>query len=136
MATTDPSKPVKRTWWIEAAPLEAAERIAQQSNTTVTKVVNEALKYYADKYYLEHEATMLPQEITDALRSTTALLEHRINNRSNQLISSLCIQQFIMAKVLADSLELSPDALELYRTQAVEFLRENNRVLNLKEVIE
>lgn len=129
-------KPVRRSFWIEAEPFQKAQLIAEKSNTTVTKVVNDALKFYADKYYLENEATLLPQEIMDTLRSTTALLEHRINNRSNQLLSSLCIQQFIVAKVLADSLEISPDVLDIYRTQAVEFLRENNRVLNLKDVVE
>lgn len=126
----------KVTWRIERPALEAIERIAAKQNTTVTKVVNDALKYYADKDYLQNEATMLPQEILDSMQSMVGLLERRLNNRSNQLISSLAIQSFIMAKVLADSLELSPEALDMYRTQAVEFLKENNRVLNLREVVD
>ena len=65
--------------------------------------------------------------------SMVELLEHKLNNRSNQLISSLAIQQFILAKIIAESLDISPDAVELYRKQAVEFLRENNRVFSLKE---
>ncbi|MEG0396569.1 MAG: hypothetical protein RR612_07555, partial [Oscillospiraceae bacterium] len=94
------------------------------------------LKLYKDKNYMDAQATFLSQEILQTMQSTVDLLEHRINNRSNQLISSLAIQQFILSKVVADSLDVSPDALEVYRAQAAEFLRTNNRVLSLKELVE
>ena len=126
---------VKKTWDVDASAYSSIETIADQENCTVTQIVNEALRYYADRHYLENNATMLSSDILEAMKSTVSLLERRLDNRSNQLLSSMAIQLFIINKVLADSLDLSGDALEQYRVQAVEFLKGNNRLLDLREVI-
>ncbi|WP_394963753.1 hypothetical protein [Candidatus Allofournierella excrementigallinarum] len=128
-------KTVKKTWDVDASAYSSIETIADQENCTVTQIVNEALRYYADRHYLENNATMLSSDILEAMKSTVSLLERRLDNRSNQLLSSMAIQLFIINKVLADSLDLSGDALEQYRVQAVEFLKGNNRLLDLREVI-
>ena len=128
-------KTVKKTWDVDACAYSSIETIADQENCTVTQIVNEALRYYADRHYLENNATMLSSDILEAMKSTVSLLERRLDNRSNQLLSSMAIQLFIINKVLADSLDLSGDALEQYRVQAVEFLKGNNRLLDLREVI-
>ena len=128
-------KTVKKTWDVDASAYSSIETIADQENCTVTQIVNEALRYYADRHYLENNATMLSSDILEAMKSTVSLLERRLDNRSNQLLSSMAIQLFIIHKVLADSLDLSGDALEQYRVQAVEFLKGNNRLLDLREVI-
>lgn len=126
---------IKKTWDIDFPTYTMIEQIATERNCSVTAIANEALRYYNDRYYLEHKATMLPNDILEAMRSTVTLLEHRLDNRANQLLSSMAIQLFIVNKLLADNLEISPDGLELYRQQAVEFLKSNNRLLNLKDVI-
>ena len=126
---------VKKTWCVEEDLFSSMEVIAQDENCTVTQVVNEALRYYTDRYYLEHKATMLPDEILEAMKSTVNLLEHRLDNRANQLLSSMAVQLFIVNKILADSLDISTEALEQYRGQAAEFLKANNRLLELREVI-
>ncbi|MEG0305865.1 MAG: hypothetical protein RR764_05135 [Oscillospiraceae bacterium] len=126
----------KYTFRLDGKIMESISAIAKDNNTTTTKIVQDALKLYKDKNYMDAQATFLSQEILQTMQSTVDLLEHRINNRSNQLISSLAIQQFILSKVVADSLDVSPDALEVYRAQAAEFLRTNNRVLSLKELVE
>lgn len=128
-------KTIKKTWDVDASAYSSIETIADQENCTVTQIVNEALRYYADRHYLENNATMLSSDILEAMKSTVSLLERRLDNRSNQLLSSMAIQLFIINKVLADSLDLSGDALEQYRVQAVEFLKGNNRLLDLREVI-
>ena len=128
-------KTVKKTWDVDASAYSSIETIPDQENCTVTQIVNEALRYYADRHYLENNATMLSSDILEAMKSTVSLLERRLDNRSNQLLSSMAIQLFIINKVLADSLDLSGDALEQYRVQAVEFLKGNNRLLDLREVI-
>lgn len=128
-------KTVKKTWDVDASAYSSIETIADQENCTVTQIVNEALRYYADRHYLENNATMLSSDILEAMKSTVSLLERRLDNRSNQLLSSMAIQLFIINKVLADSLDLSGDALEQYRKEAVEFLKNNNRLLELREVI-
>lgn len=126
---------IKKTWDIDFPTYTMIEQIATERNCSVTAIANEALRYYNDRYYLEHKATMLPNDILEAMRSTVSLLEHRLDNRANQLLSSMAIQMFIVNKLLADNLEISPDGLEIYRQQAVEFLKANNRLLNLKDVI-
>lgn len=128
-------KTIKKTWDVDAAAYSSIETIASQESCTVTQIVNEALRYYADRHYLENNATMLSSDILEAMKSTVSLLERRLDNRSSQLLSSMAIQLFIINKVLADSLDLSGDALEQYRVQAVEFLKGNNRLLDLREVI-
>lgn len=131
-----PTKPTQKvTWRIDPDALSQIEKIAQEDNTTTTAVVNAALKYYADRYYLENKATMLPTEILNAMRSTVDLMEHRINNKSNQLLSSMAIQLYIIDRVIADNLGLTPDTLEAYRVEAVEYLRTNNRLLHLTEML-
>lgn len=125
----------QKTWDVDASAYSSIETIADQENCTVTQIVNEALRYYADRHYLENNATMLSSDILEAMKSTVSLLERRLDNRSSQLLSSMAIQLFIINKVLADSLDLSGDALEQYRVQAVEFLKGNNRLLDLREVI-
>ncbi len=126
---------IKKTWDVDRTACEALEQIAQEESRNVTAVVNEALKYYADRYYLENKATMLPNDILAAMRSTVNLLEHRLDNRANQLLSSMAIQMFIVNRILGESLELTPEALEQYRVQAVEFIKANNRLLDLREVV-
>ncbi|HJB21483.1 MAG TPA: hypothetical protein H9773_07230 [Candidatus Fournierella merdavium] len=129
------NKAVKKTWYVDADAFASLEAIAQDESRTMTQVVNEALRYYADRYYLEHKATMLPAEIIDAMNSAVSLLERRLDNRANQLLSSMAVQLFIVNRVLADSLDIAPAALETYRAQAAEFIKANNRLLELREVI-
>ena len=129
------SKTVKKTWDVDADAYAILEAIAKSSGRKMTQVVNEALRYYADRYYLEHKATMLPTEIIDAMNSTVSLLERRLDNRSNQLLSNMAVQLFIVNRVLADSLDISAEALEQYRSQAAEFIKANNRLLELREVV-
>ena len=126
---------IKKTWDIDLPTYTMIEQITTERNCSVTAIANDALLYDTHRYYLEHKATMLPNDILEAMRSTVSLLEHRLDNRANQLLSSMAIQMFIVNKLLADNLEISPDGLELYRQQAVEFLKANNRLLNLKDVI-
>lgn len=128
-------KTVKKTWYVDADAYSSLEAIAQGESRTMTQVVNEALRYYADRYYLEHKATMLPNEILEAMQSTVNMLERRLDNRSSQLLSNMAVQLFILNRVLADSLEISAEALEQYRSQAAEFIKANNRLLELREVI-
>lgn len=127
-------KTVKKTWDVDAEAYASVKAIAQANGQRVTQVVNEALRYYADRHYMEN-ATMLPAEIIDAMNSSVSLLERRLDNRANQLLSSMAVQLFIVNRVLADSLEISQGALENYRSQAADFIKANNRLLELREVI-
>ncbi len=121
------------TWRLDQTLLDDVYKIAAENHQSITSCISDALKLYRDSCYIENKAVAINTSYLNATKSMVELLEHKLNNRSNQLISSLAIQQFILAKIIAESLDISPDAVELYRKQAVEFLRENNRVFSLKE---
>lgn len=128
-----PTKPF--AWRLDDSLVAEIYSIADECQTKSSFIVTQALEQYIESYRLQKKASLLSQEVIDVQKSLVDLLEHRINNRSNQLLSSMAIQQFVLCKVIAESLEISPDALELYRRQAAEFLKENNRVFSLKEMI-
>lgn len=123
------------SWRLNEKIVSEIYNIADECHSKRTFMIEKALEQYIESYRLQKKASLLSQEVIDIQKSLVDLLEHRINNRSNQLLSSMAIQQFVLCKVIAESLEISPDALELYRRQAAEFLKENNRVFSLKEMI-
>lgn len=123
------------SWRLNEKIVSEIYNIADECHCKRTFMIEKALEQYVESYRLQKKASLLSQEVIDVQKSLVDLLEHRINNRSNQLLSSMAIQQFVLCKVIAESLEISPDALELYRRQAAEFLKENNRVFSLKEMI-
>lgn len=123
------------SWRLNEKIVSEIYNIADECHSKRTFMIEKALEQYVESYRLQKKASLLSQEVIDIQKSLVDLLEHRINNRSNQLLSSMAIQQFVLCKVIAESLEISPDALELYRRQAAEFLKENNRVFSLKEMI-
>ena len=123
------------SWRLNEKIVSEIHNIADECHSKRTFMIEKALEQYVESYRLQKKASLLSQEVIDVQKSLVDLLEHRINNRSNQLLSSMAIQQFVLCKVIAESLEISPDALELYRRQAAEFLKENNRVFSLKEMI-
>lgn len=123
-------------WRLEENIVSDIYKIAEEKQVKPALIVAQALKQYSQQYYFQEKSSLLSEEVIQSQKSLMTLLEHRLNNRSNQLLSSIAIQQFILAKTIAESLDISPDAVELYRKQAVEFLRENNRLFSLKEMIE
>ena len=123
------------SWRLNEKIVSEIYNIADECHSKRTFMIEKALEQYVESYRLQKKASLLSQEVIDVQKSLVDLLEHRINNRSNQLLSSMAIQQFVLCKVIAESLEISPDALELYRRHAAEFLKENNRVFSLKEMI-
>lgn len=123
------------SWRLNEKIVSEIYNIADECHSKRTFMIEKALEQYVESYRLQKKASLLSQEVIDIQKSLVDLLEHRINNRSNQLLSSMAIQQFVLCKVIAESLDISPDALELYRRQAAEFLKENNRVFSLKEMI-
>ena len=111
-------------------------RIADDKNQSLNSCISQAIQMYCERYYAQEKLSTITDEFIRATEAQLKLWEHRINNRSNQLLSSLAIQQFILCKVLAESFEISPDALEFSRKQAAECMKENNRIFSWGEMIE
>lgn len=111
------------------------DRIAEERKTNQSKIVEEALNLLFDKIYMDEKATVISEELLQAMRSITRLSEAKINAKTNQVLSSLAIEVGVMNQILAQSLQVSPLAVEQYRKNVVEFLRANNRVLRMDEVV-
>lgn len=125
----------KKTLEIDDELVKDIQNIAESENTTFTKVTHDALRFYRDRNYMENKATVISEDITQSFKASIALMEARLNNKSNQLLSCLAIQQFIQTMLLTDNLEdISHEQIEVYRKAAVEFLQANQRVLRFDEV--
>lgn len=110
------------------------QTIAKKKKMTDNAVILEALKFYRDYIYMGEQATIINQEILAMVEANMRLAEHRINNKTNQVLSALAIQAGIQNQILAASLEVDPLLLTEYRRIAAEFLKANQRVLRLDEL--
>ena len=85
---------------------------------------------------MDTKATIINEEIYNALRSLVEVMENRINNKTNQVLSATAIELGTLTQVIAHSLEIAPEELDIYRKNSVSFLKTNQRVLRLKDVAE
>lgn len=108
--------------------------IAKYTGSSVNSVIEQAVKYYRDKRYMEDKATLVNEEILKIIQSNNALLLQQINNKTNRVISELAIQSAIQNLILASELDVDAVQVDNYRKQAVEFLKTNNRVFRLDEI--
>lgn len=110
-------------------------KLAEEQNKSENAFIEDAVRYYRDYLYMKDRATIINDEIMRVIKASLELLEQRINHKTNSVLSELAIQGNIMAQIIADSLEIDPTVLPEYRRKAVEFLKANNRVLRLDELI-
>ena len=109
--------------------------MSKNDGTSLNYIVEQALKYYRDKRYMDDKATIINEEIISIIQANNALLLQQINNKSNRVLSELSIQNAIQNLILTNELDVDKIDADNYRQQAVEFLKTNNRVLRLDELI-
>ncbi len=126
--------PQKRSVRIDDALYEDITAIADQENKSANLVIDSALKFYRDMYYMENRATFINEEMLKVFKANLDLLLQQINHKSNRLLSELSIQSAIQNLILAHELDVDELRLQQYRQQAVEFLKANNRILRLDEL--
>lgn len=127
---------VKRSVRLTDKTAENISRIAKEKNCTETAVIENALRFYSDYVYMQEHATVIPQEIVKILQSTVAVMEQRLNNKTNQVLSALAIETSTLEQVIANSLDISGEDVRTYRKNAVDWLKTNQRVFRLDEIIE
>ena len=127
---------IKRTIRIDETLAKDISNIAKEKNQSENILIENALKLYRDFHHMGEKATFINDEIIKINQSAMNLLEQRINHKANKLLSELAIQSCILNQVIANSLEVPPLDLQEYRKSAVEFLKANNRILRLDEIIE
>lgn len=127
---------IKRSIRIDEELWQDIKNISEEQNYTNNFLIETALKQFRDAYYMQNKATIINEEIINILKSTINVSEHRINFKTNKYLSELAIQTVITNLIIAKSLEISDDEVNLFRLKALDFLKENQRVLRLEELID
>ena len=110
---------VARAYRISDETVETLKAIADKENCTETAVIENAIRYYKDYLYMQTDGAFINESVKRTFLASVNLMETRLNNRTNKVLSELAIQQAIICQVLAHELEINPRALDNYRRAAV-----------------
>lgn len=110
-------------------------KIAADGGISQKNVIEDAMRFYVDAKFCRTEVKFLNDNVLACMQATVDSLEHKLNNRTNQVLSELAIEEAIVVQMLAYSLDVKGDAVAEYRKHAIEFLKVNQRVLRLDEQI-
>lgn len=127
---------VARAYRISDETVETLKAIADKENCTETAVIENAIRYYRDYLYVQNDEAFITESVKRTVLASVNLMESRLNNRTNKVLSELAIQQAILCQVIAHELEVNPRALDNYRRAAVEYLKMNDRVFRLEDIVE
>lgn len=127
---------VKKTYRISEEAVKTIARIVKEKKMpSDAAVIENALKLYSDYVYMQEHATIIPQEIIRILQSTVVMAEQRINNKTNQVLSSLAVETGILEQIIANSLDVDLQDIKKYRQNTIEFQKTNQRIFRLDEVL-
>lgn len=127
---------VARAYRISDETVETLKAIADKENCTETAVIENAIRYYRDYLYVQNDGAFITESVKRTVLASVNLMESRLNNRTNKVLSELAIQQAILCQVIAHELEVNPRTLDNYRRAAVEYLKMNDRVFRLEDIVE
>lgn len=119
---------------INSNVLKDLDHISNTHNMSRNLLIENACKFYID-YLNQQGSPLLNETIIDLVKSMMNTTENRINNKSNQLLSSVAIELGTLQMIIANSLNVSEEQVKLYRDLSVQFLKTNNRVFKMKEVL-
>lgn len=126
----------RKNFYLSQETIERLESAAQSESTSMSLLVEKALLSYFDTMYMEKYAGTIPEDILKSFEAQTALMENRLNNKTNKLISELAIQLGILQMVISNNLDVNPEFVEQARIRMVEYLKTNNRVFRLSGLID
>lgn len=126
----------KKTYRVSEEAKRMVEEIAAKENCTETAVFENAIRCYRDYLYVQNNGAFITESVKRTVLASVNLMESRLNNRTNKVLSELAIQQAILYQVIAHELEVNPRALDNYRRAAVEYLKMNDRVFRLEDIVE
>ncbi len=127
---------MKRSIRIEDDLLRDIQNIAEEEHKSINQVISDALKYYRDYHYMQHKATLINDQIIGIVKAVTNTAIQQINARGYKILSELAIQQGITAAVLANNLEIDRNELSVYRLQAVDALKNAQRLISLESLVD
>lgn len=126
----------RRSIQLDDKLLKDISNIAAENNRSVNIEIAEALKFYRDYRYMNDKATFINSDIIKLIDSRLALMEQRVNAKTNQVLSSTAIELAIVEEIMAAQLDISPSDVAQFRINAVNFIKMNNRAFRLDELIE
>lgn len=123
---------------IDTSLVSDFDKIAEESKDGKIRndLIEEAMRYYRDRYYMQNKASIINDNILSAMQGISDRMEMRLNHKTNQLLSELAIQVSIMEQILGASIPVDGDVLSKFRQNAVEFIKVNQRIFRMDEVIE
>lgn len=127
---------VKKSYRISAETAEILKTIVEKEHCTEVSAIENAIRYYKEYLFMTNESTFITEDIKRTVLASNNLLERRLNNRVNRVLSELAIQEAILCQVIAHDLEVNPRALDDYRRAAVEYLKMNDRVFKLEDIVQ
>lgn len=127
---------VKTTLRIDEKISKDMDRVAKNEGISKGDLLVKAFKFYKNYCFANTEASFLNDNILSAMQGITDRMEMRLNHKTNQVLSELAIQVSIMEQILGNSLDVDGSVLSKFRQNAVEFLKTNQRILRMDEVIE
>lgn len=99
-----------------------------------SQTIEEALKLYRDYHYMQNKACFINDQIIQVIQASYRMAESNINQKTNRVLSELAIQNAIQNFIIASSLDVDNADMNNYRLRALDFLKQNNRVLRLDEL--
>lgn len=127
---------VRKTIRVDEDLLSDIQKIAADLNTNENQTMLMAFKYFRDYHFMQNKASILNEQILGIIQGSLKVCENNINNKTNKVLSELAIQTAVQNMIMAHGLEISQSQLHTFRLRALDFLKENNRVLRLDEVVD
>lgn len=90
---------------------------------------------YRDQKACGRPGSLISQSMKNTLEGLCQMMEQNLNQRSNQLLSSIAIQLYVLQRVVSDNLQIDGNAIDDYTQEAVEMLQRNNRVFRMQEFV-
>ncbi|MEG1993313.1 MAG: hypothetical protein RR048_00215 [Oscillospiraceae bacterium] len=127
---------IRRSITLDEKLYKDISAIADDTGADINFVIETALKHFRDNNYLENKSCSINEGILNMVEAMCAVLERKINNKTNSCLSELAIQSFITNMIVAKGLDISEDELNIYRIKAINFIKQNNRIFRLSEIID
>lgn len=125
---------LKKTYRIDEKLASDISSIAAELGQSENQIVEASLKLYRDYHYMQNKACFINDQIIQVIQASYRMAENNINQKTNRVLSELAIQNAIQNFIIASSLDVDNADMSNYRLRALDFLKQNNRVLRLDEL--
>lgn len=94
----------------------------------------EAVEVACDKVYLDENYTLLNTHIINAIEAVQLQSEERLGNRLARVYADVAIELGIMNQLVAQSVDVGTDELNIYRKIAVDHIQSTGKILSYKDL--